>query len=107
MGSQIQTGTNNLTVESVLEKALVNCGLISEFNKNDFKKSGWSRASRTDRGVHAVCNGISVNCDIRRHMIKGELDQDQFDNAKKEDLKEKLDKNAVIDLINTIILNCI
>jgi hypothetical protein len=43
------------TIEGVLEKALFEAGLISPSNYGDFKKTKWSRSSRTDKGVHSLC----------------------------------------------------
>jgi len=42
------------TVEDQIEKALFRMGSISEFNFGDLKKIGWSRATRTDKSVHAL-----------------------------------------------------
>jgi tRNA pseudouridine38-40 synthase len=41
-------------VEDVLEAALFQAGLITESNVGEIRKSGWSRSSRTDKGVHAA-----------------------------------------------------
>jgi tRNA pseudouridine38-40 synthase len=58
-GSQIQSGSCR-TVESELESALFQAGLISESNHGNLHKVGWSRVSRTDRGVHAKTTVISM-----------------------------------------------
>lgn len=50
------------SVESVILKAFHNAGMISDENMegNTFSKLSWQRASRTDKGVHALRNLISV-----------------------------------------------
>jgi tRNA pseudouridine38-40 synthase len=42
------------TVESELENALYKVGAIAEYNYGDLKKIGFSRATRTDKRVHAL-----------------------------------------------------
>ena len=51
-GLQINPGA--VTVEAVLEKALFLAGGIEECNYENLQKVGWTRAARTDRGVHAI-----------------------------------------------------
>lgn len=58
-GSQIQPGSCR-TVEGELESALYQAGLISEANHGNLHKIGWSRASRTDRGVHAKTTVVAL-----------------------------------------------
>ncbi|KAL6058712.1 Pseudouridylate synthase 1 [Balamuthia mandrillaris] len=48
------------TVEEELEKAIVEAGGIAPFNAGSFLKVNWSRCARTDKGVHAVGNIISL-----------------------------------------------
>ena len=48
------------TIEEELEKTLFKLGFISEFNFGDLKKIGWNRATRTDKGVHALINVFSA-----------------------------------------------
>jgi tRNA pseudouridine(38-40) synthase len=57
------------TVEEVLLGTLNRCGLISAANMGPqvMQKLGWERASRTDKGVHALKNLISV-----RLMLPGD-----------------------------------
>ena len=53
-GLQIDTSDNAFsTVEGEMIKALVASGFVSESNAVDLSKIGWSRSSRTDKGVHA------------------------------------------------------
>lgn len=52
------------TVESVLLKALYETDMISLTNFSNIKVQqllNFERASRTDKGVHALCNVISVS----------------------------------------------
>ena len=39
---------------------MVDGGFILQSNKDELKRISWSRAARTDKKVHALCNGISV-----------------------------------------------
>ena len=55
----LQKAENVPTVESHLEEALHSAGFITDRNFGNLKKSGWSRGSRTDKGVHAAVNCIS------------------------------------------------
>ena len=65
-GLQVNPGI--LTVEAMLEKALFLAGGIEEANYGDFYKVSWSRAGRTDKGVHAVTNC----CSMKLHVPLGE-----------------------------------
>lgn len=48
------------TIEADLFKAFVAAGAISKNNSDDIKKSGFMRAARTDKGVHAAGNVVSL-----------------------------------------------
>ena len=67
-GSQIQSMTDN-TVEYVLEKALSESGFIKAHNAGDLKKIGWTRASRTDKGVHALCNAVACKLEVDKEYV--------------------------------------
>jgi tRNA pseudouridine38-40 synthase len=57
-----------------LYKALHESELISLTNFEDLKKSGWSRGARTDKGVHALLNGVSAKLSIStKYLIKDDL----------------------------------
>lgn len=90
------------TVESCLEIALRESGLISECNFGELKKNGWQRCSRTDKGVHAVYNGI--NCKINIFDKYVDMDKDQIaELVKKEDkreLRSKINREAILKLLN-------
>jgi tRNA pseudouridine38-40 synthase len=47
------------TVEEEIEKALFASGLIAKHNYGDLGKIAWSRATRTDKRVHALENCFS------------------------------------------------
>ena len=51
-GSQKNPGVR--TPEEELEKALFKINCISKFNFGDLKKIGFTRATRTDKTVHAL-----------------------------------------------------
>ncbi len=59
-GLQFNAVHNVPTVEQALEEALFKSGMISESNHGQPKKVGWSRSSRTDKGVHAARVVIGV-----------------------------------------------
>ena len=55
-----QRNPGAVTVEDELERAIVAAGGISADNAGDFSKVGWTRAARTDKGVSAVGQSISL-----------------------------------------------
>ena len=64
-GLQHNGNSDCITVEEVLEKGLFDIGCITESNHKDISKIGWSRSSRTDKGVHAarVIIGVKLQVD--------------------------------------------
>ena len=56
----LQKNPDAFTVEEVLERAIYASGGISESNFGTLQKISWSRAGRTDKGVHAVGQIISM-----------------------------------------------
>ncbi|EQC35583.1 hypothetical protein SDRG_06872 [Saprolegnia diclina VS20] len=54
-GVQLQDTNGVPTVENEVRAALFKAGCILESNLADLSKIGWSRSSRTDKGVHASC----------------------------------------------------
>ena len=67
------------TVEEELENALYKEKFISPCNYGNLKKINWMRASRTDKGVSAIMNVISVK--LHKYPDVDEID-----------MKEKLNK---------------
>ena len=59
-GLQFQRDTSN-TVENVFHQVLCQQGFILKTNMDNLRRIKWSRAGRTDKKVHALCNGISLN----------------------------------------------
>ena len=57
-GMQINPGV--VTIEQLLIRALYLAGFISEQNKGSLSKVHWMRAARTDKGVSAACQCVSV-----------------------------------------------
>ncbi|PHJ19198.1 trna pseudouridine synthase [Cystoisospora suis] len=52
------------TVEGVLESCLFEAGGIAASHLGCLQKLQWSRAARTDRGVHAACNLVSLKLSL-------------------------------------------
>ncbi|KAK9846471.1 hypothetical protein WJX81_004698 [Elliptochloris bilobata] len=64
-GLQLQrTEGDASTVEGVLETALFRAGSILESNMGSLSKLGWSRSSRTDKGVHSVATVVACKLEI-------------------------------------------
>lgn len=78
-GNQKNPGVR--TVEDELEKALYKEKFISDCNYGNLNKVDWMRASRTDKGVSAIMNVISV----KLH---------KYPDITEQDMKEKL--NAIL-----------
>lgn len=74
------------TIEGVLHKAIVDVGGISQQNATKLQKVNWGRASRTDKGVHAVVNIISLK------MLVDEKNMERMVN----DLNQLLMKNNIV-----------
>ncbi|KAF4040016.1 tRNA pseudouridine synthase [Phytophthora infestans] len=71
-GMQMNEGVK--TIEAELERALFEAGGIAESNYGYLQKIGWSRAARTDKGVHAagqlLTAKLHVGDDIAGFMAK-------------------------------------
>lgn len=67
----LQINPNALTVEAVLLKAFLLSGSIEESNYENPQKIGWTRAARTDRGVHA----ISQVCAMKLKVMPNKEDE--------------------------------
>ncbi|KAK9814106.1 hypothetical protein WJX72_000771 [[Myrmecia] bisecta] len=67
---------NNLepdaTIEGVLEKAIHAMGGIQDSNFRDLAKSGWSRSSRTDKGVHSLASVVALKMECREDVFDGD-----------------------------------
>jgi tRNA pseudouridine38-40 synthase len=58
----LQRNTNAKTIEDVLEAAMHAAGAISDDNVGTLQKIAWSKAGRTDKGVHAA--GQVISCKL-------------------------------------------
>ena len=58
--SGLQKNPDVSTIEETLENAIHRAGGISDENQGTLQKVSWSRAGRTDKGVHALGQIISV-----------------------------------------------
>jgi len=56
----MQKNDGVITIEHVLEKAIVKSSGISASNAGTFSKVSWQRAARTDKGVHAIVQTVSL-----------------------------------------------
>ena len=84
----------------MLERALHNAGMLSEDNFGDLKKIGWSRASRTDKGVHAAANGISCKVNIRENVLEEGVRFDPDSLSKKAQGKNFISKEKMVTALN-------
>lgn len=62
-----------MTIESVLFDALCKTGAVSTSNAVDPKKVQLMRAARTDKGVHASCNLVSLKMICQDEQIVEKL----------------------------------
>ena len=60
-GLQIQTGSKLPTVEAVVADAILRAGGMLAANRQQLSKINWQRCARTDKGVHALTNLLSLN----------------------------------------------
>lgn len=72
----MQINPPSKTIEGDLFSALVKAGAISMNNSNDLKKSGFMRAARTDKGVHAAGNMISLKLIIEDKDIVAKINKE-------------------------------
>lgn len=71
----MQLNPPHKTIEGDIFEALVKAGAISEDNANDPKKSSFLRAARTDKGVHAAGNVVSLKMIIEDPDIVAKVNQ--------------------------------
>ena len=64
-----------ITIESVLFEALCKAGAVSKDNSNDLKKVKFMRAARTDKGVHAGGQVVSLKMIIDDADIVSNINQ--------------------------------
>lgn len=63
-----QKNANVRTVEAEVEKALRDMSAIASYNFGDLQKISWTRATRTDKKVHALQNMFSCKVHASREM---------------------------------------
>jgi tRNA pseudouridine(38-40) synthase len=98
----LQKNPGVVTVEESLEKTLHEAGFISDDNFGDFFKSNWTRASRTDKGVHAAMNGVALKVNIHDKFLSDEVtDEDRAQGKLK--LKFMISQEKVTNAINSLI----
>ncbi|KAL4476269.1 hypothetical protein ABPG74_010002 [Tetrahymena malaccensis] len=94
-GSQSQKDQNIKTIEKSLFEGLIDSKLISETHMGELKKAGWGRGARTDKGVHALCNGVNVKLAISEdYLMRGSplrMDDKNLEDIQKE-IQEKDEK---------------
>ena len=73
-GMQYQTDPHVKTIQNELVDVLFSQGFIKTNRFTQLVKlQRWSRAARTDKGVHAIINGISCAFNIEdQFLVKGE-----------------------------------
>ncbi|KAG5419861.1 PUS1 [Candida metapsilosis] len=74
-GLQIQNEPGVKTIEKDLYEALYKAGAISLENSLDLKKSGFQRTARTDKGVHAAGNVVSLKMIIEDPELKTKINE--------------------------------
>jgi tRNA pseudouridine(38-40) synthase len=68
-GLQFNSNASKESVESVVESALHKIGCIRDSNFRQLQKSGWSRSSRTDKGVHAARIIVSAKLELSHQSV--------------------------------------
>ena len=63
------------TIEGDLFQAFVKAGAISKANADDPKKSSFVRCARTDKGVHAAGNVISLKLIVEDEDVVGKINE--------------------------------
>lgn len=71
----MQLAPDQKTIEGDLFKAFVQAGAISKANADDPKKSSFVRCARTDKGVHAAGNIISLKLIIEDEKIVEKINE--------------------------------
>jgi tRNA pseudouridine(38-40) synthase len=89
-GSQKNPGVRS--VEEEIEKALFDINAISKHNFGDLKKIAWSRATRTDKSVHALQNVFSCKVHLSKQMREEHMEN--FRAKLNDALNERLEKNG-------------
>lgn len=65
-------------MEDVLQEALDAAGCILPSNLGNLQKIGWSRSSRTDKGVHALANVVAMKLECNPESFKTDPEGSQL-----------------------------
>ena len=70
------------------------------------KKSGWGRAARTDKGVHAIATVINVKLAIKKQFLEEEVEtkndpQEENKEEKKGNPNRKVNFSKIVNTINS------
>ncbi len=71
-GSQRQNPPAKEGIDNYLEKAILLTGGMHKNNFGDASKIGWSRGSRTDKGVHALKNVVSLKLMVKPDELEND-----------------------------------
>lgn len=71
----LQKNPDVVTVEETLEQAIHRAGGISDDNAGTLQKVNWSRAGRTDKGVHALGQIISLKMMLPHESILEDINK--------------------------------
>ena len=71
----MQISASEKTIEGDLFKAFVEAGAISKANADDPKKASLMRCARTDKGVHAAGNMISLKLILEDHDVVAKINE--------------------------------
>ncbi|KAF9205722.1 tRNA pseudouridine synthase 1 [Haplosporangium sp. Z 27] len=69
----MQVNPNAKTIEGELFKAMVQAGAVSKDNSDDIKKVSMMRSARTDKGVHAAGNVVSLKMIVDIEDVVGKI----------------------------------
>ena len=71
------------TIETTLEKAIVAVGGVSDDNAGSFSKVSWSRSARTDKGVSALCQVVSMKLVMHDNDVSNNKAKPQVEKKKR------------------------
>ena len=100
-GLQMDIKQELKTIEGAIEEALYQAGFISASNHGDLTKVGWSRSSRTDKGVHAARIVLSLKVALHPSIIS------RLDNNEDKRIPEVVDRLSKFLPSDIKIFSCI
>jgi len=90
----LQVNGDSPTIERELEQAICKTGVVKKENFGDLKKSSWTRAARTDKGVHAVGQVVALKVGLKEDPVMQQKFVDDLN-------KELPDQIRVFDVVRT------